>query len=180
MTTNVVEMLKKYFVENSSDDNTILILRHDGIILYSNKEKMAQTGALLVGAWSALDSLLADKSSGEFRLGFDNSSSGIYALPLLISGEQHYLVCLYFKRKNPGFIKYELRKMADKICKHLLEKTAGPEVPFDDKDYQENKELNSEKTGFSVMKKNEDDRKSYLFYDVTDDEISRLFSSVGC
>lgn len=129
----------------------LIIANHDGLNLYSNNsDKQNSTmGALLGGVWQASMALLSQENLKDLRLGFDDGENGFCIVDFKV-GEKTCFACLMFKNEiAPGALRGQLRLWCDELSLQL-------------KNWRPNKTS----AGF-------------LFKDVTDEEIDRLFGFEG-
>lgn len=161
---NINLFIKQFFIENEYQKlaNRVVVLRGDGIDLYSNIEDKFETSsicALVAGLWQAAKSLSSFISTNndffEFRLGFDTSSSGLYVLPFNFRENEYYICAIYKESDNPALLKRHLR-----LLKQNLE-TFLSAIEFEPK----------------VNKSTSIQREGYLFNNITDEEMDKLFSS---
>lgn len=142
-------------------DARLFVCREDGISVYDfvSDSTRAQVSALVAGMWQASEALvkLIDESQDayDFRLGFDTSSSGVFLLPFNHSGKKYFLGALYSESLNPGVLKHQLTQVREELSALLFQ---------------------------SEPKRDEvslEERNGYLFTDITDEEIDRLFGVHG-
>ena len=140
----------------------LFVTREDGITVYDSVQDKTTTSvaALVSGVWQASEALMGMVQQGqdamEFRLGFDSSSQGIYLFPFSLSGKRYFLGAIYSDCLNPGQLK---RQVA--LVKEEFDRTFGDEpVP--------------QKVASKAPR-----REGFLFQDISDDEIDRLFSVGG-
>lgn len=157
---NLNLLVEKFFKENDYDRiaDKLVVMRHDGINVYSNcndQFEASSIGALVSGLWQAaesLSSLLKNTNEFyEFRLGFDTTSDGLYVLPLTIMDSTYYICAIYKDTNNPAKLKRNLRLLNNSLELFLSE--------------------------FSLDA--EENRKGYLFTDISDSEMDNLFSFGG-
>lgn len=157
---NLNLLVRQFFLENEYNKlaEKIVLLRSDGIHIYSNVESQFETssiGALVSGLWHAAQSLSAmtntKTSEDEFRLSFDTSLDGLHVLPLKIMGEIYFLCAIFSSEQNPGKLKRLIRLLRDNLEVYL--------------------------SGYS--KDQSANRTEYLFKEISDDEIEKLFSFGG-
>lgn len=128
----------------------VMIANQDGICLFSNKQEASNIsmGALLGGVWQASKALLdvrSIKAGQELRLGFDDGETGFCVVALELASRPCY-ACLVFENEiAPGALRTQLRHWCDELSEAL--KDWRPPAT----------------------------RSGYLFKDVTDEEIDRLF-----
>ena len=153
---NLNSHLKDFFFENEYDRlaEDISIIRKDGIPVFSNRGKASVTiGALISGLWQASESLSTqvtdEETFGDFRLAFDSSDKGVYVLPISIFGETYYLSAIYKNEINPGKLKNQLRLIKSNIEIYMS----------------------------SFKRTKNENRDGYLFEDITDEEIDRMFEA---
>lgn len=139
----------------------LFVCREDGISVYDfvADSTRAQVSALVSGMWQASEALVklidASEEAFEFRLAFDTSSSGVYLLPFSADGKKYFLGALYSGSLNPGALKHKLNQVRGELETFLaLSAPKRDEVP-------------------------EAERSGYLFTDITDEEIDRLFGVHG-
>ena len=140
----------------------LFVAREDGITIYDSvqNETTTSVSALVSGVWQASEALMGlahpNQDVMEFRLAFDTSSQGIYLFPFSLSGKRFFLGAIYKDCVNPGQLK---RQVA--LIKEEMDRIFQVEVV-------------PEKT---VVKSKE--REGFLFKDISDDEMDRLFSVGG-
>jgi hypothetical protein len=109
--------------------------------------------------WQASEALVSiahpAKDVMEFRLAFDSSSRGIYLFPFNINGKRYFLGALYLDCLNPGQLKHQVSQLKEELDRYFIEHSA-PQV---------------------VQKSHS--RNGFLFNDISDEEIDRLFSPGG-
>lgn len=138
----------------------LFVTREDGITIYDSVQDNTTTSvaALVSGVWQASEALMnlvdAQNEHHEFRLGFDTSSSGIYLFPFSLSGKKYFLGAIYSDCLNPGQLKRQIALIKEEMVR-LFEAEPLPK-----------------KSIVSV-------REGYLFQDISDAEIDRLFSLGG-
>lgn len=138
----------------------LFVTREDGIAIYDSVQDHTSTSvsALVSGVWQASEALIGiaqpKHDMMEFRLGFDTSSQGIYLFPLNLSGKKYFLGAIYQDCVNPGFLKRQIALIKEEVDKH----------------FQLNTSTEIKKTT-SVQ-----NREGFLFKDISDEEIDRLFS----
>jgi hypothetical protein len=159
----VESFFKSCEVDNKLNRYSFFLIRQDGVVLYHNNDlgnslSKSSIGALLGGVWQAskaLSDFIPKKEKDEgFRLSFDTSSQGIYILPIKIYEEELFLGLIYFDEVNPGLVKNKIREMAASFSEYMH---------FELK----NKITKSPK---------EKIKKDFLFQDITDAEMDKLFS----
>lgn len=154
---NINTVVKQFFVENDFHKlaSKMAVVRHDGVIVYSNTENFNESysiGALVGGLWQAaeaLNSLVSEQSNiFDFRLSFDTTERGIYVLPFILNKSTYYICAIYKDMNNPAVLKNTLRNLKDTLSFYLDEMIEAPVKTRD----------------------------GYLFTDITDDEMDRLFN----
>jgi len=164
----LIENIQIFFsapqVQKRLGSHAVFLCRNDGILIYAKEHPQFKAhgqaiGALLGGVWQAAQALsgfMPEESNAEtFRLSFDTSSKGIYVLPLKLGDTEYYLSILLYAEDNPGAVKAVLRIIQNKFNSH----------------FEEN---------FSKIEKgNVEKIEKYIFQDITDEEMDRLFASVG-
>lgn len=137
----------------------LFVTREDGITIYDSIQNKTtnSVSALVSGLWQASEALMAlvhpQEQVLDYRLGFDNSSNGLMLFPFTLTGKKYFLGCIYQDSINPAQLKYQLN-----LTKQNLEKNYVPE-----------------KLGHTPTLV----RQGYLFSDITDAEMDRLFALGG-
>ncbi len=137
----------------------LFVTREDGITIYDSIQNKTtnSVSALVSGLWQASEALMAlvhpQEQVIDYRLGFDNSSNGLMLFPFTLSGKKYFLGCIYQDSINPAQLKYQLN-----LTKQNLEINFVPE-----------------KLGHTPTVV----RQGYLFSDITDAEMDRLFALGG-
>ncbi len=97
----------------------ILVCRKDGIPLMThNIDNSDGRGALVAGAWQAIEAVLESNQNREMRLSFDSTESGVYILPL-DEELNFYSVMIFENIMNPGQLKNQFRLFRDELRTHL-------------------------------------------------------------
>jgi hypothetical protein len=156
----VTEKIKNILdIKKSIISARIFLTREDGITMYDSVQNHTtnSVSALVSGMWQASEALMGFASPGQdimdFRLAFDTSSQGIFIYPLYLSGKKYFLGAIYQNCLNPGLLKRQLSLIKAEIDSLIFE---------------EPKHLIPKKSSFQ--------REGFLFQDISDDEIDRLFS----
>jgi hypothetical protein len=171
--SNRIPQYVKAFFDSCEIDAKInrfsfFMIRSDGVVLYHNNNLADQfskssIGALLSGVWQASKALaqfIPQKNTGEgFRLSFDTTSQGIYIVPISTDLEELYLGLIYYNEVNPGLIKNKMRDMALSFSDFL------------------NQEIKDQKK-IAEVSNNVFDKNEYLFADISDAEMDRLFAFI--
>jgi hypothetical protein len=138
----------------------LFVTREDGITIYDSIQNNTTTSvaALVSGVWQASEALmgLVYKQSDvmDFRLGFDTSSQGIFLFPFSLSGKRYFLGAIYNECLNPGQLKRQIALIKEEMERLFINE------PIPKK---------------NVVSKRQD----FLFQDISDAEIDRLFSLGG-
>lgn len=138
----------------------LFVTRDDGITIYDSVQNNTTTSvaALVSGVWQASEALmdLVHKPNEvmEFRLGFDTSSQGIFLFPFLLTGKKYFLGALYNDCLNPGQLKRQIALIKEEMERIFINE------PIPKK---------------AIMST----REGYLFQDISDAEIDRIFSLGG-
>lgn len=162
---HIPQFSKRYF-EDYSDiahlrECSLFMVRQDGLMIYhknglGDKIEPNSIGALLGGLWQAAQALagfIPDVQESEsFRLSFDTSSQGLYVQPIMIEKESYYLGLLFADEINPAQIKAKLRLLSRNFLQYLESELDG---------------LKDEGV--------RDDGEDYLFKNITDEEVDKLF-----
>jgi hypothetical protein len=158
--TFITEFLDEYLEAGTMKNFSVFVCRQDGHLVY-NRDHMnmgvehSSIGALLGGVWQAATTLASfipqEEKQDLFRLSFDTSSQGIYILPFEQNEEKYSLGLLYKNEVNPGFLKSRLRDLLMRMTTEMS------------------------KVNLVEIKSN----KGYLFSDITDEEMDRVFKING-
>ena len=138
----------------------LFVTREDGITIYDSVQNNTTTSvaALVSGVWQASEALMnlvyKQNEVMDFRLGFDTSSQGIYLFPFSLAGKRYFLGAIYSDCLNPGQLKRQIAMIKEEMVR-LFEAEPLPQKP--------------------IMST----RSGYLFQDISDAEIDRLFSLGG-
>ncbi len=166
---NIPKFVETFFKACEIDEKlnryAFFLIRYDGVVLYHNNSQVSSQsnkssiGALLGGIWQAAKALAEfipneEKADG-YRLSFDTTSQGVYIIPLSLKSEELYLGLIYHDEVNPGFIKNKMRDIAVNLSGFL----------------EEGLKNSSEKNRGSKKEENH-----YLFGDISDSEMDRLFA----
>lgn len=139
----------------------LFVTREDGITVYDSVQDKTTTSisALVSGVWQASEALMGlvkdETNPQEFRLGFDTSAQGIFLLPFKLEGKRYFLGAIYSDCMNPGHLKRQVSLIKEEMDR--LFEAAAP---------------------VAKMNTNQD-RGEYLFSNITDEEMDRLFSLGG-
>lgn len=150
-------VVRQFFVENDFHKlaDKIAVVRTDGVLVFSNTDDFNESysmGALVGGLWQAAEALnslvSADHDIFDFRLSFDTSAQGIYVIPFGHSKRTYYICAIYKEVNNPALLKNRLRNLKDTLAFYL-------------------EDVGEQKT---------EKREGYLFNDITDAEMDKLFN----
>ncbi len=167
MSKSIPEIIKDFFKSKESElPFYTCVFRNDGVVIYKNSSKIDESsiGALMGGVWQAATALasfipeekkIQNNHSEIFRFSFDTSSSGIYILPLKFDKFEYYLGVIYCNEINPGFLKNKMRDLSLKFFAHVSERYKP-----------ENKTVTTS-------------RSQFLFTEISDEEIDKMFGIVG-
>jgi hypothetical protein len=158
---NVTERIKHVLEPKKAGIKArLFVTREDGITIYDTVQNQTTTSvsALVSGVWQASEALMGlanpNQDVMEFRLGFDTSSQGIYLFPFSLSGKRYFLGAIYHECVNPGQLKRQVAMIKEEMDRLFVE------LPVENK---------------KVTKNN--GREGFLFQEITDAEIDRLFSA---
>lgn len=162
---NVTEKIKLILEPKQSGIKArLFVTREDGITIFDSIQDQTTTSvaALVSGLWQASEALMGlahpDQDVMEFRLGFDTSSQGIYLFPFNLEGKRFFLGAIYKECLNPGQLKRQVALIKEEMDRLFVE------IPSPVK---------------TTPKVKTTDREGYLFKDISDEEINRLFSVGG-
>ncbi len=139
----------------------LFVAREDGITVYDSVQNQTTTAvsALVSGVWQASEALMGlahpNQDPLEFRLAFDTSSQGIFLFPITVGGKRYFLGAIYRDCLNPGQLKRQVAMVKDQLNRSF------PDEP------------KSRVTSTPTV------REGFLFKDITDAEMDRLFSVGG-
>ena len=165
---NIPKYVETFFKSCEIDEKlkrySFFLIRYDGVVLYHNNNlansiSKSSIGALLGGVWQAAralaDFIPKEESKEGYRLSFDTSSQGVYIVPITVGSEELYLGLIYHDEVNPGFIKNKIREMASSFGEFLEQEL---------------------KESFGKNPNRSTENNNFLFGDITDSEMDRLFA----
>ena len=136
----------------------LFVVRRDGLMVWEKTSgpESQSLAALCGGVWEAAFAMAqaagTTKSASGFRLVFDDSSSGVVIHPLRMDGEIYYLGSIYHDCINPGRLRRQVQVIGEQV----------------------EEEVNQ---SFNGAPKKENVREGFLFTDITDAEMDRLFGA---
>lgn len=140
----------------------LFVTREDGITIFDTIQDSTTTSvsALVSGVWQASEALMGlvhpNQDVMEFRLGFDTSSQGLYLFPFSIEKKRYFLGAIYHDCVNPGQLKRQVAMVKEEMDRLFFE---------------------PEETQKSEIQINS--REGFLFQNISDEEIDRLFAVGG-
>jgi hypothetical protein len=160
---NITEKIKLILEPRKNGINArVFVTREDGITIYDSVQNQTTTSvsALVSGVWQASQALMEiahpEQDAMEFRFAFDTSSQGIYLFPFFLKSKRYFLGALYRDCLNPGQLKRQMAMIKEEM--DLIFQSEPVEV---------------------LKKVKTKEREGFLFQDISDDEIDRLFSAGG-
>lgn len=160
---NVNEKIKQILEPKKSGLNArLFVTREDGITVYDSVQDKttSSVAALVSGVWQASEALMGMVSQNQdvmdFRLGFDTSAQGIYLAPFNLDGKRYFLGAIYKNCLNPGQLKRHIALIKEEMDRIFA---ASPVVV--------------KRPTTQVA------REGFLFKEITDEEIDRLFAVGG-
>lgn len=155
---NINQIIKTFFNDvDLFDESEVSVIRNDGIVVFSTIENdldKASVGALVSGLWQAAFSVSAyiDRKPKEedFRLSFDTSKSGINIIPITVNNKTFFFCTLFKESINPAKLKQKMKVISNELENYV-------------------------KTHF-VQEEPTEQREGYLFQNITDEEMDRLFN----
>lgn len=146
----IANIVKSLTIPSRIEKHHVLISNRDGVCLFSNKsnELNISMSALLGGVWQASQALIElnkFKTHNEVKLGFDDGENGFCIVQIDIAKRPCYACIVFENEIAPGAIRTQLKLWCDKIADELS------------------------------LWQPPAHRNGYLFKDVTDEEIDRLF-----
>lgn len=159
---NVAERIKSILEPKKAGISArLFVTRDDGITIYDSIQNQTTTSvaALVSGVWQASEALMGlakpNQEMMEFRLGFDTSSQGIYLMPFLLTGKKYFFGAIYHECINPGQLKRQVVLIKEEMDRLFINDPAPKK------------------------KITTTSREEFLFQEITDEEIDRLFSAGG-
>jgi len=139
----------------------LMVVRRDGLLVWdAAPDGQSQSlAALCGGVWEA--SLAMAQTAGAaqgpegFRLVFDDAAAGVLVFPLTLEGQTYYLAGVYVDCVNPARLRRQVQELRDAIA----DGWKAPPVT----------------TPKLAPATNNKGREGYLFSDITDEEMDRLF-----
>ncbi len=164
---NVSERIKLVLEPKKNGINArLFVTREDGITVYDSVQNQTTTSvaALVSGVWQASEALMGlvnqNNNVMEFRLGFDTSSEGIYLFPFELEGKRYFLGAIYQDCLNPGQLKRKISMIKEEMDSLFAQ------IPTTKKAVTKNNKTSMGRDG-------------YLFNEISDEEIDRLFGVRG-
>jgi hypothetical protein len=143
----------------------LFVTRDDGITVFDTVQDAttSSVAALVSGVWQASEAMMgmvdASQDVMDFRLGFDTSSQGVLLFPFRAHGKKYFLGAIYRECLNPGQLKRQVSQLKEHLSLELGEaQIEAPPKP---------------------ARRDEVMRDEFLFKDISDEEIDRLFSIGG-
>lgn len=135
----------------------LMVVRRDGLMVWdaAPDQRSQSLAALCGGVWEASMAMAQTAGAAEgaagFRLVFDDAATGMLVLPLALEGQTYYLAGVYGDCVNPARLRRQVQELRDAVAETWV---AAPA-----------KKVVSATAG----------REGYLFTDITDEEMDRLF-----
>ena len=159
MTHNLPQRLQASFAQAEIPYGIrLFVVRRDGLMVWEKKAgpQSQALAALCGGVWEAAFAMAqaagTTTTSQGFRLVFDEAMSGVLIFPLSIDGQTYYLGGVYSNCVNPGRLRRQVQQLAERVASEV-DQGAAPEA-----------ETSAVREGF-------------LFTDITDAEMDRLFGA---
>jgi len=160
---NVVDKMKLILEPKQAGINArLFVTREDGITIFDSVQNQTTTSvaALVSGVWQASEALMGlahpNQDVMEFRLGFDTSSQGIYLMPFSLNTKRYFLGAIYQDCINPGQLKRQVVMIKEEMDRLFANELVTPKTKIQTRG-----------------------REGFLFQEITDAEIDRLFSAGG-
>ncbi len=157
---NVTERIKHVLEPKKAGIKArLFVTREDGITIFDTVQNQTTTSvsALVSGVWQASEALMGlahpNQDVMEFRFGFDTSSQGIFLFPFSLMGKRYFLGAIYNDCVNPGQLKRQVAQIREEMDRLFQE------IPVENKNVKTNI------------------REGFLFSEITDEEIDRLFAA---
>lgn len=134
----------------------LFVVRSDGLLVWDGKPDVQSQAlaALCSGVWEAAKAMAlagGQHQLDDFRFVFDSTEKGVLIFPVRAEGQPFFLAAIYDGCVNPALLKRQVHVLSEKLAAHVasLPRAAQPVAP-------------------AV-------RSGYLFSDISDDEMDRLF-----
>jgi hypothetical protein len=156
----IEEHFSKFNGKEVLEKTTILALSRDGQVFgqlgkIKSEKDIQSLGALLVGMWQASEAVgdfLSGSAEKDLTLSFQSSNKGFFLLRPTEKNKEVFWGVLFESEVNPGKIKLYAKKMRSF---------------YDEIKIIESKDMNNTQDG------------EFLFQNITEDEVDKLFSFAG-
>ncbi len=156
MDTNLPARLHQAFARTGLPaDVRLFVVRRDGLMVWDGTpdDRSQPLAALCGGMWEASFAMArtagAATSPSGFRLVFDDAAAGVLVYPLTVHGETYFLGGIYRDCVNPARLRHRVQELRGRL-EGLLAEGQAPVAA-------------------------QAERAGYLFADITDAEMDRLF-----
>ena len=160
--TNITKRLDDAFARFSpTGDTKLFVVRRDGLMVWEKKAgpQSQALAALCSGVWEAAFAMAqaagTTTAPNGFRLVFDDAAAGVLVFPLTVDSTIYYLGSVYSDCTNPGRLRRQIQNLRESV--------------------EEN--LKSTSEARTTQTKLTSEREGYLFKDITDAEMDRLFGA---
>jgi len=154
MSHNVVEKIRQVLEPRLRKvPARVFVTRQDGVSLFDSVQDTGSQSisALVSGVWQASEALMGFVNKSEevldYRFSFDTSSNGIFLFPLEHRGAKFYLGAIYDNCLNPALLKRQMAVLKDELQTEIS----------------------------LVEEKPLKERNGFLFQEISDAEMDRLF-----
>ncbi|MBY0516020.1 MAG: roadblock/LC7 domain-containing protein [Bacteriovoracaceae bacterium] len=135
----------------------LFVVRTDGLLVWDARpdQQSQALAALCSGVWEAAGAMAKVAGQGElqdFRFVFDSTDRGVFIFPMFNKKQPFYLAAIYERCVNPALLKRQVHSLGEKLCRYL-----------DSLPQQRSVQVKTIK------------REGYLFSDISDAEMDRLF-----
>lgn len=159
--TNITKRLQDGFARYGVPaDIRLFIVRRDGLMVWEHQTgpQSQALAALCSGVWEAAFAMAQAAGTTTrpqgFRLVFDDAAAGVLVFPMTVDNQLYYLGGVYHGCTNPGRLRRQVQMLKDNV-EAALTSTGAVVAP-------------------SPVA---NDREGYLFKDITDAEMDRLFGA---
>lgn len=134
----------------------LFVVRSDGLLVWDGKpDAQSQAlAALCSGVWEAAKAMAqagGQLKLDEFRFVFDSTDKGVVIFPVKGEGQPFFLSAIYDGCVNPALLKRQVQVLGEKLSTHIAS------LPR------------------QVRSPQQSQRQGFLFTDISDDEMDRLF-----
>lgn len=159
MTTTLPQRLQAAFDRSKIPGGVrLFVVRRDGLMVWEKQAgpQSQALAALCGGVWEAAFAMAqaagTTSSARGFRLVFDDAQAGVLIFPIQLEGQIYYLGTVYADCMNPGRLRRQIQMLAEAVESDLTQ-------------------------AFTPDASGSEARAGFLFTDITDAEMDRLFGA---